>query len=131
MTKCHYVLYALFLVVLTEKVVDAAEEDESSSSGTELIFRMVGIVVLAMFSALFSGLTLGLMSLDKTGLEVVIGAGEAHNATEAEQEQAKYAQKIAPVRKNGNLLLTTLLLGNVAVNALLSILLADLTSGMY
>lgn len=39
-------------------------------------------------------------------------------------------QKIIPVRANGNLLLCTLLLGNVAVNALLSIVLANLTSGV-
>lgn len=40
------------------------------------------------------------------------------------------AQKIQPVRENGNLLLCTLLLGNVAVNALLSIVMAELTSGL-
>lgn len=39
-------------------------------------------------------------------------------------------QKIQPVRADGNLLLCTLLLGNVAVNALLSIVMANLTSGL-
>lgn len=34
------------------------------------------------------------------------------------------------MRADGNLLLCTLLLGNVAVNALLSIVMADLTSGL-
>lgn len=41
-----------------------------------------------------------------------------------------FGQNISPVRADGNLLLCTLLLGNVAVNALLSILMADLTSGL-
>ncbi|CAM9922431.1 unnamed protein product, partial [Ectocarpus sp. 8 AP-2014] len=40
------------------------------------------------------------------------------------------SQKIQPVRADGNLLLCTLLLGNVAVNALLSIVMAQLTSGL-
>lgn len=39
-------------------------------------------------------------------------------------------QKIQPVRADGNLLLCTLLLGNVSVNALLSIVMAKLTSGL-
>lgn len=43
--------------------------------------------------------------------------------------QAEHARKIAPLRAEGNLLLCTLLLGNVAVNAGLSIVLADLTDG--
>lgn len=41
-----------------------------------------------------------------------------------------FSQKIQPVRADGNLLLCTLLLGNVAVNALLSIVMAELTSGL-
>ena len=80
------------------------------------------IVVLLFLSAMFSGLTLGLLSLDKIGLQIVIGGDDA--------EAAHYAKTILPVRENGNLLLCTLLLGNVAVNALLSILMADMTSGL-
>lgn len=45
-------------------------------------------------------------------------------------EDALHASKIAPIRANGNLLLCTLLLGNVSVNALLSILLADIAGGL-
>jgi metal transporter CNNM len=79
------------------------------------------IIVLVLFSAFFSGLTLALMSLDTSGLEIVM-SGDDPNL-------ARAAARIYPVRKNGNLLLCTLLLGNVAVNTLLGILMADLTSG--
>jgi len=81
-----------------------------------------GIIILVCLSGLFSGLTLGLLSLDKVGLEIVIGSGTAL--------ESKYAKRIYPLRKRGNLLLCVLLLGNVAVNSLLSILLADKTSGL-
>ena len=83
--------------------------------------QIILIVILLSLSALFSGLTLGLMSLDKTGLEIVMSGDDPKNA--------EYAKKIYPVRENGNLLLCTLLLGNVAVNALLSILLAEYAGG--
>jgi Cyclin M transmembrane N-terminal domain len=43
---------------------------------------------------------------------------------------AACARRIMPVRQQGNLLLCTLLLSNVAINALLSILMAGLTSGL-
>jgi hypothetical protein len=91
-------------------------------SSVPLSIQIVLIILLISFSALFSGLTLGLMSLDKTGLEIVIGGDD--------EKYREMAKKIYPIRKNGNLLLCTLLLGNVSVNALLSILLADKAGGI-
>ena len=60
---------------------------------------------------------LGLLSLDTTNLEVLQEAGD--------EEEQKYAKVISPLRKSGNLLLCTLLLGNTLVNTMLSILLAS------
>eukprot|EP01083_Nonionella_stella_P024219 66949_1 len=91
------------------------------SEGVEMWLEWVAIVVLICFSGLFSGLNLGLMSLDTVGLEIIMASdNEAH---------VRAATKIKPLRDRGNWLLCTLLLGNVAVNAELSILLADKTSG--
>lgn len=94
------------------------EEEAASSpfSGLPQWLSIILIVILISMSALFSGLTLGLMGLDRTGLEIVMESDDAINA--------KYAKRIYPLRKNGNLLLCTLLLGNTSVNALLSILMA-------
>mmetsp|Transcript_12521 Transcript_12521/g.39569 ORF Transcript_12521/g.39569 Transcript_12521/m.39569 type:complete len:580 (-) Transcript_12521:547-2286(-) len=82
----------------------------------------IAIIVLVMLSATFSGLTLGLLSLDTTSLKITAVSGTP--------SAIRYATRILPLRQRGNLLLTTLLLGNVAVNSLLSILMADLTSGI-
>ncbi len=77
-------------------------------------------VVLVCLSALFSGLTLGLLSLDMVALRVLSTAGD--------ENERGYANKIIPIRTNGNLLLCTLLLGNTIVNNGFSILLAGMTS---
>jgi metal transporter CNNM len=68
-------------------------------------------VILVLLSALFSGLNLGLMSLDVHELKRKILQGNQD------------AKKVYSVRKNGNLLLVSLLIGNVAVISALSIVL--------
>ncbi|MCA9363032.1 DUF21 domain-containing protein [Candidatus Kaiserbacteria bacterium] len=75
-------------------------------------------LVLVLLSGLFSGLTLGLLSLDTQSLARRAKRGD------------KAAEVIYPVREKGNLLLTTLLLGNVAVNTTLSIFLGSIASGL-
>merc|ERR1719233_2454013 len=86
-----------------------------------VILSVLGSVLLLFMSGLFSGLTLGLLGLDPVSLKIV-AKGDTTNA--------KYAQKVIPIRAKGNLLLCTLLLGNVAVNSALSILLANFTGGL-
>jgi metal transporter CNNM len=74
--------------------------------------------VLVALSGLFSGLTLGLLSLDTQSLRRRAKHGDKDAAT------------IYPIRLQGNLLLATLLLGNVAVNTTLSIFLGNIASGV-
>ncbi|KAF9039353.1 hypothetical protein BJ165DRAFT_1497695 [Panaeolus papilionaceus] len=72
------------------------------------------IPVLVLMSGLFAGLTLGYMSLDETQLHVLSISGTP--------TQREYAKKIMPVRRNGHLLLVTLLLSNMIVNETLPII---------
>ena len=63
------------------------------------------VSVLILLSGCFSGLTLGFFSLNVTSLERKMKLGDTR------------AKRVYPIRKRGNLLLCTLLLGNVAVNS--------------
>lgn len=96
--------------------------DSSEGGGIPLAVSIVVAAILICCSALFSGLTLGLLSLDLVALKVLESAGD--------KKEQNYAKKIIPIRTNGNLLLCTLLLGNTIVNNGFSILMADLTSGI-
>lgn len=68
-------------------------------------------IICILGGGLAAGLTIGIMSLDPVGLELLIESGDP--------KEAKYAKQIAPIRKKGNLLLVTLLLTNTVFNELL------------
>jgi len=89
--------------------------------GMGLLPNVLASLALICMSGLFSGLTLGLLGLDPVNLEIV-AKGDTNNA--------RYAQLIQPVRAKGNLLLCTLLIGNVAVNSALSIIMAEIAGGL-
>ncbi|KAJ7575985.1 hypothetical protein C8J56DRAFT_974264 [Mycena floridula] len=88
--------------------------DEGQLQGTARIIFIILIPVLVLASGLFAGLTLGYMSLDETQLNVL--------STSGNENQRKYANQILPVRRNGHLLLVTLLLANMIVNETLPII---------
>ncbi|KAM4745110.1 LOW QUALITY PROTEIN: metal transporter CNNM4 [Anableps anableps] len=90
--------------------------------GTSLLpiwLQVIIICCLLVLSGMFSGLNLGLMALDPMELRIVQSCGT--------DKEKKYARKIEPIRRKGNYLLCSLLLGNVLVNTTLTILLDDLT----
>ncbi|KAH9162578.1 hypothetical protein LEN26_000906 [Aphanomyces euteiches] len=109
---------------------DGGGSGTSDWSTTEWVLRMGAVILLVVLAAIFSGLTLGYMSLDKIGLQIVIEAGDEPHATEQEKKNGRDAKKILKIRNDGHLLLTTLLFGNVGVNTILSIVMADMTSGV-
>ena len=75
---------------------------------------VAAIVVLVLIGGLVAGLTIGLMSIDSTNLTILKMSGTA--------SEKRYAERIEPIRKNGHLLLVTLLLVNTVVNETLPIL---------
>ena len=102
--------------------------DNNTETGMKVSYIDLAIIfVLAMMSGAFSGLNLGLLGLDVRNLELLT-KGPFNN--EQEVRDAEYAKRILPLRKKGNLLLCTILLGNVTVNSAISILMGDLTSGL-
>ena len=76
------------------------------------------LIVLILTSACFSGLTIGMFSISVDSLERKIKLGN------------RDAEKIYKIRKNGNYLLCTLLLGNVAVNSAVAVVMSEIATGV-
>ncbi len=76
-------------------------------------------IVCILFSALFAGLTLGLMGLDLSTLRRKMKHGD------------RDAARVYHIRENGMFLLTTLLLGNAAASAFFSILVGDIVNNYW
>ncbi|KAH8047007.1 DUF21-containing protein [Aureococcus anophagefferens] len=87
-----------------------------------VVFLIIA-AILVMLSGLFSGLNLGLMSFSDEDLRIIVEGSP-------DEQERRDAATIQPLRKTGNLLLCTLLLGNTLVNAMIAILLSDMTSGV-
>lgn len=87
-------------------------------------------ILLAFLSAVFSGLTLGLMVIDVVQLQILIQTAEKQPDCPIARREAKRAKRIYSLRKDGNFLLVTLLISNVSVNSAFSIIASDLTSGL-
>ncbi|NXG14218.1 CNNM4 protein, partial [Grallaria varia] len=83
-----------------------------------LWLQVILIAALLVLSGIFSGLNLGLMALDPMELRIVQNCGP--------DRERRFARRIGPIRRKGNYLLCSLLLGNVLVNTTLTILLDDL-----
>ncbi|KAH9449583.1 hypothetical protein MJO28_010708 [Puccinia striiformis f. sp. tritici] len=85
--------------------------DLNKNSGTVISIVLIPVLVIA--SGLFAGLTIGYMSLDSTQLAVLAKSGTP--------AQRLLAQKVAPLRAKGHMLLITLLIANMIANETLPI----------
>jgi len=73
-------------------------------SGWMIVFDLTMVVLIVLFAGMMSGLTIGLLSLDITNLQIVIKSGDP--------DAQKHAKKILPLVKKHHLLLVTLLVCN-------------------
>jgi metal transporter CNNM len=94
-----------------------------SPGGILFFLYLIVILVLVCLNGLLAGLTLGLLSLDETKLQVLVNSGTI--------EQKIAATKVAPIRKNTHFLLATLLLGSTIINETLPILLQSIVNNEF
>lgn len=85
---------------------------------SDFVTSLIIVVSLVVLSGTFAGLTLSLFGIKLTTLERKIKLGD------------KRAKQVYQIRKYGNQLLCTLLLGNVASYTIMSIYLGSITTGV-
>merc|ERR1719199_2328851 len=95
---------------------------------TTTLLMNLGVVLGLLFLAqTFTGLNLGLFARDCGQLQVLIDVPSQNaNADKEAIAEAKYARTVLPLRRQGNLLLCTILLSNTMVNAAMAMFLATL-----
>eukprot|EP01054_Gregarina_sp_Poly1_P000391 Gregarina_sp_Poly_1__390@NODE_1097_length_5104_cov_220_281318_g761_i0_p3_GENE_NODE_1097_length_5104_cov_220_281318_g761_i0NODE_1097_length_5104_cov_220_281318_g761_i0_p3_ORF_typecomplete_len215_score7_68DUF21/PF01595_20/6_3e39HTH_33/PF13592_6/0_3_NODE_1097_length_5104_cov_220_281318_g761_i05981242 len=93
-------------------------------------WKIAFAICLAIASAISAGLTLGFMTMDLMRLKVLMNAECSLHERKDLHRQRQYAKAVYPLRAKGTMLLITLLVTNVGVNAAFSILLGDVTSGI-
>ncbi|KAI8084203.1 uncharacterized protein B0P05DRAFT_534567 [Gilbertella persicaria] len=87
-----------------------------------IMFRFIMSVVLVLAGGFFAGLTLGLMGLDETNLQVMCESGS--------EDEKQNAKRVLTLLQRGKYwVLVTLLLSNVIVNETLPIVLDSIIGG--
>lgn len=81
-------------------------------------YTWIGIAFCLSQSAMFSGLNLALFSLNRLNLEVEVAGGN------------RAAKEVLVLRNDSNLILTTILWGNVGINVLLTLLSDSVLAGV-
>ncbi|CUG88505.1 receptor-type adenylate cyclase, putative [Bodo saltans] len=111
---------ALFLFTTLISGVAAAEESSGDLfGGLPLLVQLILLILLIILSGIFCGLTLGVMGMDTNSLEIIADAGQ--------EPDRSFARELLPLRKLGHQTLSTLILGNMLGNVLISQLVADIT----
>lgn len=122
--KQHRPWQVLLLAVVLTQVLPAAAAASEEPSGYAAWPTWV-LVLFCLFtvvmSAMYCGLTIGLLGMETIYLEIIADAGQEPDKT--------YAKQILPVRKLGHQLLATLLLGNMLTLVLTSQLVAAILQG--
>jgi CBS domain containing-hemolysin-like protein len=111
---------AIFL--FSSLISGAAAAEESSGDlfgGLPLLVQLILLVLLIILSGIFCGLTLGVMGMDTNSLEIIAEAGQ--------EPDRSFARELLPIRRLGHQSLSTLILGNMLGNVLISQLVADIT----
>ncbi|KAI9314095.1 hypothetical protein BX666DRAFT_1970143 [Dichotomocladium elegans] len=113
-TAIRITFKSFLLLLICTNLVSAETDETIVSLSTTFWLHILAIGALITCSGIVAGLTLGLLSQDATNLAIISAAGTP--------QQRKYASRIIPIRKNGHLLLTSLLLTNTVLNETLPIL---------